>query len=322
MLFLLTLCFCLLVGLPASAETSGWKERLNSQLHVVEAAVAQYRDIDVARAEGWRSFGGAAPLMGEHWTLRGRQAPIADQPIDLTRPHNLMYSKIGDRYELTGVAFMVRLGDFDPMPDGFAGPDDIWHVHNAGLILKALGEARPLTAWLGRRIMANRLAPDGRERLAMVHFWLDGRSPDGVFAERDRSLPYRRLGLGQQSWDGRSVAASFGIALAHPEGCEEELKGKLWLAGASGQTKRAAYAACDAASGTVKAALADTPGKINQTAIAAWTRFQADLEEILSSDERRRIASLLETGCQPSEVVAPSNAGIRGGGEGGITPDP
>ncbi|MEM7507800.1 MAG: hypothetical protein AAF415_13745 [Pseudomonadota bacterium] len=295
----LALACALLLGLADLSHASArqdWRDIQARQIAQAHAAVARYRDSAVAEDEGWRS-GPVAPLMGEHWSHPDHVAPIAGEPIDFRRPSTLVYSEIAGRRQLIGVAYIVRLGTFDPLPQGFAGPEDRWHVHNVGDILGALREERPVIASIGRWWVRRKLAPDGRDRLAMVHLWLDGRSPDGWFADRDRSLPYRRLGLPEGSWRGDTIEVSFGLGLAHPDGCEDELRGKLWLSGAGRQTRRSAMAACEALAGEVRAALDNEEPAREAVAALAYARLQADLDAILSPDEMRRIGSLVETGC-------------------------
>ncbi|MEM8792498.1 MAG: hypothetical protein AAGE80_12835 [Pseudomonadota bacterium] len=287
----------LAVAAPGAGAGEDWRALQERQIAEVHEAVARYRDVTVAEEEGWRTRGPGAPLMGEHWSLRGMDLPVAGEPINFSRPSTLVYSDIGGRRELIGVAFLVRLGPFDPLPEGFAGPEDRWHVHNVSDILNAVGEERPLIARLGRWWIGRNLAPDGRDRLAMVHLWLDGQSPDGWFSDRDRSLAYRRLGMGSGAWQGDPIEVGYGLGLAHEEGCEEELRGKLWLSGADRSTRRAAMDACERAAGVVRAALGQPETGRERVAAASYTALWDDLEKILSEDERRRIASLVESGC-------------------------
>ncbi|MEO1490660.1 MAG: hypothetical protein AAFV19_00720 [Pseudomonadota bacterium] len=274
-----------------------WRAEQARQIAIVHRAVERYRDVEVAKADGWTFRGAVAPLMGEHWSRADQPVPVAGEPIDFSRPANLMYTDIGGRMELVGVAFLVRLGDFDPLPEGFAGPEDVWHVHNLDQILGAVKESHPLVAWFGRRWIDNSFAPDGRRRLAMVHLWLDGRSADSPFADRDRALAYRRAGLPNGSWYGHSMDAAFGIAIAHPDGCDEELDGKLWLSGANWIKRRKTRRACKAAAEMVRAHLTASSDQLARQAEIAWAGFQTDMSQILSAEEQQRIASLVEAGC-------------------------
>ncbi len=279
------------------AIAEDWRAEQARQIAEVHKAVEKYRNIEMARADGWRFRGASAPLMGEHWSRKEQRFPVAGEPLDFSKPANLMYANIGGEMRLIGVAFLVRLGDFDPLPAGFAGPEDVWHVHNLDQIIGAVRASRPLIGWFGRRWIDNTFASDGRRRLAMVHLWLDERSADSPFADRDRALAYRRAGLPEGSWTGQSMDAAFGVALAHPDGCDEELDGKLWLSGANWVKRGKARRACRDAAVQVRAALSGTPEQFGAAAERAWTEFRAKFAAILSDTERRRIASLVEEKC-------------------------
>lgn len=54
---------------PPPATVAAQPAALEVQLAAVRAGIARYRDFEVARREGWRKFGGDAPLVGEHWYL-------------------------------------------------------------------------------------------------------------------------------------------------------------------------------------------------------------------------------------------------------------
>ncbi|MEM1382379.1 MAG: hypothetical protein AAGG06_01920 [Pseudomonadota bacterium] len=287
-----------LAGAMPAGAAEGWRSSQARQIAEIHAAVAKYRDFAAAKAEGWRLFGGAVPLMGEHWSLRGSQPPVTGEAIDFSRPHNLMYREIGGDKVLVGVAYLVRIAELDPLPEGFAGPEDRWHVHNLDVILAALREVRPLAAWLGGGVVDRWIAPDGRRRLAMVHVWLDGRNPDGDFADRDRSLPYLRLGMPMGAWDGHEIETAYGLSLASAEGCDETLRGKLWLAAPSRSTRRAAFAACERAAEDVRTALAGPHEAMPGSVAQVWRRLRAEMDLLFTKREKDRMASLVESpGC-------------------------
>lgn len=110
--------------------------RAQDQIATVAAAIATYRDFALAKRRGWKRFGDEdAPLMGEHWYLPADKGGVDyahGDRFDRRRPSNLMYTDIGGRRVLTGVTFNMRLGPGEPLPAGFDGPDDKWHVHARG----------------------------------------------------------------------------------------------------------------------------------------------------------------------------------------------
>ncbi|MEO1638217.1 MAG: hypothetical protein AAFU41_03085 [Pseudomonadota bacterium] len=281
-----------LMAQPALADS--WQQDVQNEIAAIERAVAPYRDIRNARADGWRRTTGHVPLMGEHWARRDGIDYVQGDALDLRRPSNLMYAEIDGRIELIAVAYVVRIGPNDPLPGGFSGPADVWHVHNLDQILAGLGEQRPLLARLGARWVSREFAQDGNRRLAMVHVWLDGSNPSGDFANLNPTLPYRRLGLGPAYAESASMDAAQGVALATDEGCKNELAGKLWLAAITGQKKRALRALCREMQARVRAVLQAPPAELNRIAAAAWRNFDQQRFMVLSDDERRRMLSIVE----------------------------
>lgn len=281
-----------LLAQPIHADT--WQQSMRNEIAAIERYVAPYRDIRQARADGWRRTAAHVPLMGEHWAQRGGIDYVVGDALDLRKPSNLIYTEIGGRMELIAVAYIVRIGPNDPMPGGFSGPADVWHVHNLDQILAALGERRPLLARLGSRWISRSFAADGNRRLAMVHVWLDNSNSAGVFENLNPTLPYRRLGLGSAYAEGAGLEAAQGIALAHPDGCERELDSKLWLAAVTGQKRRALAQVCQQMQAQVRASLDLPPTKLNRVAAEAWQIFDQQRFMMMSDDERRRMLSIVE----------------------------
>lgn len=185
--------------------------RLERQLEQVREATARYRDHAAAVADGFKLFGGESSLMGEHWYHPDR----VKQPLDLERPSTLQYATIDGRRVLVGVAYTVYRGPDDPMPDGFAGDADAWHVHDLAKIGHAMTEDRPFLRFIvNRGIERGRIgAGDGRTHLTMVHAWPWLENPDGPFAQQHRALPYLRAGLPARYAETGDAAAAWGISL-------------------------------------------------------------------------------------------------------------
>lgn len=304
MLRWLPVALALLAPLSASAETR-WRATLERQMAEMHRAVERYRDVSVAEAEGWRIFGADSPAMGEHWRHPDRRPQSPGQSLDLTRPLNLMYTEIDGRRRLVGVTYAYRLGPGEPMPEGFAGPLDEWHVHNFSSIVAALTEDRPVVRWLGHRWLDRRFAPDGRTRLAMVHVWLDGANPDGPFAMNHRPLAYQRMGLGPTYWRGASREAAFGVALAHPDGCDNALDGRLRVARVDRPRRRALKQACAAAARVVRLALDRPPPVLNRVAETARACLEARKHQVLRPEEKQRIAAMVEHGHEHATAPPP-----------------
>src|SRR5688572_7710343 len=70
--------------------TDIWPEA-RRQLAAVERATARYKDIEVAKRDGYVRFGRSEQaLMGEHWYRKD----LVTAPLDLERPSTLQYAAI------------------------------------------------------------------------------------------------------------------------------------------------------------------------------------------------------------------------------------
>ena len=270
---------------------------LDGQIQAVRAAVQKYRDFSVAEREDWKAFGGDEPLMGFHYSGPAPDYVHGDQ-LDFSQPNNLMYTEIGGEKVLTGVAFVVRIGEGEPVPEGFAGHQDHWHVHDFVRAIEAATEERPLLGWIANWWLDRnyRSKGDNRGRLAMVHVWVTMDNPDGIFASYNRTLPYAKLGLPDSYWQGASEAAARGLNLATVGGCEA-IDGTLWIATASGDQERDIKRACEQAAEDVRSALSSNRKRdINRAGEMAWHRFDTAWNRILTDAQKARVAAMSEHG--------------------------
>jgi hypothetical protein len=77
-----------------------------AQIELIRAAMARYRDTDVASAQGWEQEHPDWPETGAHF-VKDSDAP-GKPGLDLAEPEFLMYSRIGrDDWELVAVAYVV-----------------------------------------------------------------------------------------------------------------------------------------------------------------------------------------------------------------------
>lgn len=275
-------------------------ERAQAQLAELAAGIGPYRDFAVARARGWKQFGGEdTPLMGEHWFREGGPDYVHGARIDFAQPSNLMYTEIGDRRVLTGVAYTVRLGPGEPVPVGFDGPNDKWHVHDFERAIAAALQDRPILRWLANGWIDRnyRDKGDNRGRVAMVHAWVTLPNPDGVFADYNRTLPYLKLGLPVAFAEGASVEAAKGLHLATATGCKDGIDGALWIGNAGGKAAKRIRAACAAAAAHVREGLASgDKDRINAMGEHGWMMFDAAWNRELTPTQRARIAAMNEHG--------------------------
>jgi hypothetical protein len=269
---------------------------VEAQIAEVRDAVRRYRDIAAAKREGWKPFGDDGPLMGQHWYQKGGPHYVHGDTLDFSRPSNLMYTRINGEMVLTGAAFAVRIGPHDPVPEGFAGDEDRWHVHDMVAAVGAATEDRPVLGWLANSWLdANyRSKGDQRGRLAMLHAWVTLPNPDGVFADYNRLIPYLALGLPAFFADGASEAAARGLALATERGCERLLDGRLWIANASRAQKRRLMQSCESAARSLSPAFNAGKAAINEAGERAWTEFDRVYQAELTQDQKRRIDAMTE----------------------------
>jgi hypothetical protein len=205
---------------PVQAESDPELER---QLAQVRQATERYREHANAVADGFKLFGAEGALMGEHWYHPDR---VKDAVLDLTRPSTLQYATIDGKRVLVGVAYTLYRRPSDPMPDGFAGASDHWHVHDVTRIAQAAVADRPVARWIvERRIRSGKVgAGDGRTHLTMVHAWPWLDNPDGPFAQMHRTLPYLRAGLPASYAESGDEDAAWGVSLLTAGTCRTEVQ--------------------------------------------------------------------------------------------------
>lgn len=279
---------------------------LATQLATLRGAIARYSDFEVARREGWKKFGGMrsgeGPLMGEHWLLpkeRGGPDYQHGDAIDFSRPSNLIYADIGGTRRLIGVTFNVRLADGEPVPEGFSGSADTWHVHDFPRAIAAATEERPVLRWLAATFAPREFTRPGtgRGRVAMVHVWPTIPNPDGLFADKHRVLPYLKLGLPASYADGASLQAAKGLHLATARGCGDSIDGALWIAAAPKGTSKRLHEVCSTAAEHVKEGLqTGRKDEINRMAEHGWATFSAQWAQALTPAQQARIAAITEHG--------------------------
>ena len=274
---------------------------LAEQLEVVRAANGTVSRSRRRHRRGLRVGGGDGPLMGEHWVRRD----MTDQPFDPAAPSTLQYLKTDGDYVLTGVAYTVYRAPDEPLPDGFAGETDVWHLHDMMKISMTATEGRPLLRWITERRIANGRTRWDEERpeLTMVHAWTWLDNPDGVFAQDHRLIPYVRLGLPQAWGYNADVDAAYGVALLGDDACTLEARRTSFLAGTTWRQRSALTGACNGARAAVSAVFegidsadhSEAGGRqLNLVAQDAWRGYVARRAEILTDDQMARLAVGIE----------------------------
>jgi len=148
----------------AASADAGLSERAREQIEAVRNAVSGLATPEAATRSGFREGFAWLPTMGTHWVSPERTR----DGFDLLEPDQLMFSPVGGKPTLVGVAYAFRDAPGTPMPEGFDGSLDAWHDHP-------------------------RLARSG-ETLHMLHLWFV-ESPDGPFAGHNPWLPFYAAGV-------------------------------------------------------------------------------------------------------------------------------
>lgn len=285
---------------PARSSTGAATASVDAEVERVREATARYRDIDVARREGYRLFGMEGPLMGEHWYL----PDAVRRPLDLARPSTLQYATIGGRKVLVGVAYTYYRRPDEPVPEGFAGAGDVWHTHDVTRLARAATAERPLLrAVVDRRIRRGRVgAGDGRTLLTMVHAWVWSENPDGMFAQSHRGLPYLRAGLPASHAAGASEGAAMGVSLLVADGCADEVRRTDRLAALSRGQSRDLRRACDRQAETVHASRTASAAALNAAAERAWIAYLAERGRILRPEQTARMRRVMDAAMEPGHA--------------------
>jgi hypothetical protein len=151
---------------PVAGRAQELSARATEQLDAVKSAVSRFNTPDQAQAGGFRPVLGNIPTMGTHWVSIARMRDTTR--FDLAKPDQLMFSTVGGKETLVGVAYAYRGPKGETPPEAFDGDLDHWHEHPE-------------------------LAPQG-ETLTMLHVWFVP-SPDGPFAGHNPWLSFFALGL-------------------------------------------------------------------------------------------------------------------------------
>jgi hypothetical protein len=181
----------MLVQQPLSVEE---RVTLEAQMRAARTVIDAYPTVAAAEAGGYHQSTPYVPCIGAHYTNIGKVATF-----DPAAPSELLYDGTNPDSKIVGLSFLVFHADGPP--EGFAGPNDHWHQHNAngGLCLKGGlvvgGEdttEEDCTARGGRKTLL--------EDIWMVHAWV---SPGfectwGVFSGECPELGGK---LGGTAWD-------------------------------------------------------------------------------------------------------------------------
>lgn len=276
---------------PQHAATRAMSPELRTEIDAVRNATERYLDHANAVADGYRRFGAEGALMGEHWY----RPDLVRRPLDLAHPSTLQYARIDGTMTLIGVAYTVYRAPGDPMPAGFSGTDDVWHVHDVERMRSTLTQDRPLLRAIASRRARrqNGQSDPGNTQLTMLHAWIWLDNPGGLFAQHHLALPYLRAGLPVP--DRPAFEAASGIGLLADNACGQELRRLDFIARLSDEQSETLRTACEEAAEDVRRAR--TIGEVatlDALAAAAWRRFAISQDRVLSAAQKERIRSMVE----------------------------
>lgn len=116
---------------PLDRET---RALLAEQLAAAQAVVERYPTVADAEAAGYRQGTVYLPCIAAHYVLEGNDLLA---PFDPGKPDMILFAGTEPDSEVVGLSYGVIS---EEEPEGFAGPNDVWHVHEQvcmkdGLIL-------------------------------------------------------------------------------------------------------------------------------------------------------------------------------------------
>ena len=163
----------------ASALSPGEQATFDEQLREARDAASRFRTTADAAAAGYVQSATQIPGVGTHWV----NWELVDRPFDPAHPAMLLFDQSPlHETRLAGFSYWVRSAD---QPDGFAGPNDVWHRHS-GLCF--------VNGWNVRENVPSKDHCEGQwlngSDLWMLHVWIapDVPSSDGLFAPRNTAL--------------------------------------------------------------------------------------------------------------------------------------
>ena len=77
-----------------------------------------------AKEAGYIQVTGYVPCIGSHWI----KVSLMDDKFDVMQPEMLLYDSSGLDGRMVGLSYWAATGEGSP-PEGFAGPNDVWHQH-------------------------------------------------------------------------------------------------------------------------------------------------------------------------------------------------
>jgi hypothetical protein len=149
------------------------------ELSAMKAATAKYRDIAVARADGFRQVTQFIPGLGLHMA----KISALGKGFDYLHPDILLYEPTASGgLKLVGAAYSVpHVGDAPP--EGFPGGGDVWHYHQNLCFVGGAVTIAPSAA-----ACETRGGVFQAKTAWLLHAWVWTPNPEGVFTEYNANV--------------------------------------------------------------------------------------------------------------------------------------
>jgi hypothetical protein len=158
-----------------------------AQLDVVSSIIAKYPTAGAAMADGWTPATINLRGIAAHFLKGGPGGFLnMDSTFDVSQPEILLFDGIEPDAPIVGVSYLVS----GETPEGFAGPYDVWHRHDAvcfanGLVIGEIGGHEGSKIDVGEQACKDAgglIFP--LKNLSMIHVWMvpDFPSSNGVFS--------------------------------------------------------------------------------------------------------------------------------------------
>jgi hypothetical protein len=160
--------------------------KLRQQLDAARKSVAGIHTAADAIARGYKPATIALAFLGTHYL----KPEFLNKPFSPSRPTHLIFAS--DKLDARLVGLMYYVDEKGGPPDGFAGPNDVWHTHAAacmsGGFMLALDDISVGQCTKMGGVMTP-LGPKFAHRW-MLHVWLvpGEKNPWGMFADGDPAL--------------------------------------------------------------------------------------------------------------------------------------
>lgn len=164
----------------SDAESARFEEEWAQAL----AAAESLSTMGQALSAGYTQASTEAPGIGSHWV----KWSLVDQPFDPAKPSMVLLKQMrhGEDPELVGFSYLVASPD---EPEGFAGPNDVWHQHHGMCFIDGWLRGEDVEA---RGDCADTWV-DGSD-LWMLHAWVSSPWSNrwGLFADMNPALCGRK----------------------------------------------------------------------------------------------------------------------------------